>query len=119
MALPPMAGYTVAVTADRRREEQVELLRRRGALVVEGATVRTEPLHDEDLVREGVEALIASPPDVTVLLTGLGVRTLVGAAESMGRGEQLLDALGRSEVYARGPKATGAALTAALLRAVS
>jgi uroporphyrinogen-III synthase len=109
-----MAGYTVAVTADRRREEQVELLRRRGALVVEGATVRTEPLHDDALVRAGVEALVASPPEVTVLLTGLGVRTMVGAAESMGRGDALLDALGRSQVYTRGPKATGAAVTAGI-----
>jgi uroporphyrinogen-III synthase len=109
-----MAGYTVAVTADRRREEQVELLRRRGAFVVEGPTVRTEPLADDTAVRAGVEALIASPPEVTVLLTGLGVRTLVGAAESMGRGDALLDALRRSEVYTRGPKATGAAVTAGI-----
>jgi uroporphyrinogen-III synthase len=112
MVIPPLAGYTVAVTADRRREEQVELLRRRGAEVIEGATVRTEPLSDDALLRAAIEAVIAEPPAVTVVLTGLGVRSLFNAAESMGVGEALHDAINQSEVYTRGPKATGAAVTA-------
>jgi uroporphyrinogen-III synthase len=112
MSIPPLAGYTIAVTADRRREEQVELLRRRGAEVIEGPTVRTEPLGDDEALRDAIAAVIAQPPSITVMLTGLGVRSLFGAAESMGVGEQLLDAVSESEVYTRGPKATGAAVTA-------
>jgi uroporphyrinogen-III synthase len=114
MALPPLAGYTVAVTADRRRDEQVELLRRRGAEVVEGPTVRTAPLIDDSALRAGIDAVVAGPPDVTVLLTGLGVRSLLGAAESQGRGDALLAAIAGSEVHSRGPKATGAAVTAGI-----
>jgi uroporphyrinogen-III synthase len=114
MVIPPLAGYTVAVTADRRREEQVELLRRRGADVIEGATVRTEPLGDDAALRGAIGALIADPPDITVMLTGLGVRSLLGAAESMGVGDELLDAIAESEVYTRGPKAAGAAVTAGI-----
>lgn len=114
MALPPLAGYTVAVTADRRREEQIELLRRRGADVVEGSTIRTAPLGDDGLFRAAVASLVASPPDVTVLLTGLGVRTLVAAAESVGMGDEVHRAVASSEVLTRGPKATGAAITAGL-----
>lgn len=114
MANPPLAGFTVAVTADRRRDEQVELLRRRGAEVVEGATVRTEPLADDSALRAGIDAVIAEPPAVTVLLTGLGVRSLLGAADSIGKGERLLAAIAGSEVYTRGPKATGAAVTAGI-----
>jgi uroporphyrinogen-III synthase len=112
MSIPPLAGYTVAVTADRRREEQVELLRRRGASVVEGATIRTEPLGDDEAFREAVAALIADPPEVAVLLTALGVRTVMGAAESMGVGDQVHAALAAADIYTRGPKATGAAITA-------
>jgi len=114
MSIAPLAGYTIAVTADRRREEQVELLRRRGADVIEGPTVRTEPLADDTALRAGVEAIVAEPPEITVLLTGLGVRSLLGAAESMGLGDDLLDSIASSEVYARGPKATGAAVTAGI-----
>ena len=114
MPIPPLAGYTVAVTADRRREEQVELLRRRGADVVEGPTIRTEPLAEDGALRAAIEATIAAPPDFTVLLTGLGVRSLLGAAESMGLGDELHDAIAMSEVYTRGPKATGAAVTAGI-----
>jgi uroporphyrinogen-III synthase len=114
MSIAPLAGYTVAVTADRRREEQVELLRRRGADVVTGATVRTEPLGDEPTLAAAIAAVIAQPPDITVLLTGLGVRSLLGAAESMGVDGELLEVVAGSEVYARGPKATGAAVTAGI-----
>src|SRR5439155_24741902 len=114
MSIAPLAGYTIAVTADRRREEQVELLRRRGADVIEGPTVRTEPLADDSALRAGIEEIVAAPPEITVLLTGLGVRSLLGAAESMGLGDDLLEAIASSEVYARGPKATGAAVTAGI-----
>ena len=110
MSLPPLAGYTVAVTADRRREEQVELLRRRGAETLEGPTVRTAPLGDDDALLAGIEAAIAAPPHHTVLTTAVGARGLVAAAESLGRDEELLDAVRSSTVYVRGPKAAGAAL---------
>jgi uroporphyrinogen-III synthase len=104
----------VGVTADRRREEQVELLRRRGATVVEGPTVRTVPLVGDARLRDALEQLIEDPPEVTVLTTGVGMRGMVAAAESIGREEVLLDALATSEVVARGPKAIGAATAAGL-----
>lgn len=110
MQLPPLAGYTVAVTADRRREEQVELLRRRGADVLEGPTVRTAPLGDDEALRGALETVIARPPEFTVLTTAVGTRGLVAFAESVGREDALLDAIGASEVYVRGPKAYGAAV---------
>lgn len=110
MHLLPLAGYTVAVTADRRREEQVQLLTRRGAAVLEGPTVRTEPLGDDEALRAGIDAVIARPPDVTVLTTAVGTRGLLGLAESLGRDEELLAAIGGSAVFVRGPKAAGAAV---------
>src|SRR5690242_6702881 len=39
--LQPLEGYTVGVTADRRASEQAELLRRRGARVLDGPTIAT------------------------------------------------------------------------------
>ena len=46
-APPPLAGYTVAVTAARRREELGALLARRGARVVYAPAIRIVPLADD------------------------------------------------------------------------
>jgi uroporphyrinogen-III synthase len=44
---PPLAGWRVGVTADRRADQQIEALRRRGADVVHGCTMRTLDLSDD------------------------------------------------------------------------
>jgi uroporphyrinogen-III synthase len=113
-SIPPLAGYNVAVTADRRAEEQVALLTRRGATVIEGPTVRTLPLVDDQALWSAIDAVISDPPDVVVLLTGIGTRAMVGAAEGMGVDGELLATLARALVIARGPKAAGAAATAGI-----
>lgn len=105
----PMAGYTVAITADRRADEQAELLRRRGAEVLHGATIKTLPLDDTSRLRHATTELIAHPPDVVALSTAIGVRSWLGAAESLGLGDALYRALDHALVLARGPKAAGAA----------
>jgi uroporphyrinogen-III synthase len=111
MALGALSGFTVAVTADRRREEQAELIDRRGGDVLLGPVIKTLPLADEEQVRAATLALIASPPDVVVLSTAVGVRGWISAAEGLDLDSALLDALQGAEVLARGPKAAGAALT--------
>ena len=45
--LLPLAGYTVAVTAARRKEELGALLDRRGARVVYAPAIRIVPLSDD------------------------------------------------------------------------
>jgi len=114
MNLGPLAGYTIGITADRRWEEQAELLRRRGARVVHGPTIRTLPLHDEDALAHAINVLVDDAPDAVLLTTGLGTRGWFATAESIGVGEPLHGALASSRVYARGPKAAGAAVTAGL-----
>jgi uroporphyrinogen-III synthase len=109
-----LAGYTVGVTADRRSDEQIKLLERRGARVLHGPTIRTLPLHDDDEWFAATRELIADPPDLVVLTTAIGVRSWLGAAESRGIGEPLLDALRTGVVVTRGPKAMGAAVTIGL-----
>jgi uroporphyrinogen-III synthase len=110
----PLEGFRIGVTADRRAEEQSEMLRRRGARVLHGPTIRTMPLGPDEGLRPVTEKLIANPPDVLVANTGIGVRSWFAAAESWGLGQDLLDALAQSQVFARGPKAAGAILTAGL-----
>ncbi|HEU5150668.1 MAG TPA: uroporphyrinogen-III synthase [Iamia sp.] len=112
--LAPLAGFTVGVTADRRADEQAELLRRRGAEVVHGPVIRTLPLTDGAALAAATEAVIATPPDTLVALTGLGVRSWFEAADGHDRGDALRAALRDATVVARGPKAAGALATAGL-----
>jgi uroporphyrinogen-III synthase len=120
MTLAPLAGYAVAITADRRAEEQATLLSRLGASVLHGPVIRTRPLSED--VGAATERVIANPPDVLAVITALGIRGWFSAAESLGLGDRLLDALTLTPagdardlvVLARGPKAAGAALSLGL-----
>ena len=106
----PLAGHHIGVTADRRAEEQAELLTRMGARVLHGAVMRTLPLGDDTSMRAATDALLASPPDITLLTTGIGVRSWFAAAETWGVAAELADALASGFVCARGPKAVAASL---------
>ncbi|HUR14204.1 MAG TPA: uroporphyrinogen-III synthase [Mycobacteriales bacterium] len=104
----PLAGFTVAVTAARRREELTNLLVRRGARVVEAPAIRIIPTQDDDELRAATEACITQPPDVVIATTGIGFRGWMEAADGWGIGEPLRAQFARSEVLVRGPKAKGA-----------
>jgi uroporphyrinogen-III synthase len=101
-------GLTVGMTADRRSDEQAELLSNQGARVIHGPTIRTLPLDDEGPTRAATDALIALPPDVVIANTGIGVRAWMAMAESWGVADDLVVSLRSARVLARGPKAAGA-----------
>lgn len=106
--IPPLAGFTVGVTAARRAEELGAMLARRGAAVQYGPAIRIVPLADDTELRRASERLIERPPDLTVATTGIGFRGWVEAAFGWGIGEELIAALGSGRMLARGPKARGA-----------
>ncbi len=111
----PLAGFTVAVTAARRREELTALLVRRGARVVEAPAIRIIPTHDDDELLAATRECVASPPDVVVATTGIGFRGWMEAADGWGLGEDLRSCFGGAELLARGPKAKGAVRAAGLV----
>lgn len=112
MSTRPLEGYTIGVTADRRADEQIKLLAGRGAECVHGPVIKTHPVGSEAELRAATEAVIADPPGLAVLTTGLGVRSWLEAADAIRLGDELREALGAMELFARGPKATGALVTA-------
>ena len=60
-AAPPLAGYTIGITAARRADELAALLQRRGATVLRAPALRIVPLADDTerlLARGVVEALV-------------------------------------------------------------
>lgn len=116
---PPLAGYTVGITAARRAGELATMLERRGAATLHGAALRIVALADDTDLRDRTDALLADPPDITVATTGVGYRGWIEAAQGWGIGDGLLAALGRGEMLARGPKARGAIRASGLVDAWS
>ncbi|MFE5971741.1 uroporphyrinogen-III synthase [Streptomyces sp. NPDC056460] len=110
----PLAGFTVGVTAARRADELIALLRRRGAAVVHGPALRIVPLADDTELLAATKELIGHAPDVVVATTAIGFRGWVEAAEGWGCGEELLAVLRDVELLARGPKVKGAVRAAGL-----
>lgn len=94
----------VGITADRRWEEQADLLRRRGMEVLHGPSMRTIDLAGDARLRAVTEELIASAPEWLVATTGMGIRQWFEAAAAWGLREPLLEALGGSRILARGAK---------------
>ncbi len=107
-AVEPLTGYTVAITAARRREEFGTALARRGATVVYGPAIQIVPLADDSELLAATRACLAAPLDIVVATTGIGFRGWVEAADTWGLAEQLCSAIDRARVLARGPKARGA-----------
>jgi len=115
----PLAGFTVAVTAARRREELIALLERRGARVVAAPAIRIVPTGDDQELLATTRACIEASPDVVVATTGIGFRGWMEAADGWGLGEQLRACFTGSQLLTRGPKAKGAVRAAGLAEAWS
>lgn len=110
----PLAGFTVAVTAARRKDELGNLLERRGARVAYAPAIRIVPLADDTELLDATRRCLAAPLDIAVATTGIGFRGWTEAADGWGLGEGLLAHLGRARLLARGPKARGAIRAAGL-----
>jgi uroporphyrinogen-III synthase len=105
--MDPLAGWTVAVTAERRASEQVELLERRGATVLLAPTVRTERVAHTTL-RSATAAVIEHPPDLWVASSAAAVQGWIASAWSWGLGPSLMSVLQASPVLPRGASTAGA-----------
>ena len=102
----PLAGYTVAVTAARRKEELGALLDRRGARVVYAPAIRIVPLSDDAELVAATREVLAAPVDLVIATTGVGFRGWLEAADAWDL--PLVEHLLPARVLARGPKARGA-----------
>ncbi|MFD8495663.1 uroporphyrinogen-III synthase [Amycolatopsis sp. NPDC059657] len=100
-----LTGVTIGITAERRADEFIAALERKGASVWHAPTIRIVPLPDDTLLRAAT-ADVLSGVDFTVITTGAGFRGWADAAD--GWGMELVPVLGRSRIFTRGPKAVGA-----------
>lgn len=109
-----LSGTRILVTAQRRAADQALALARRGAEVDVASALGVESHIDEDGLLQRTEALIADPPDVVVITTGIGFRGWWETVDTAGTGDELLAALEATRLIARGPKARGALQAAGL-----
>lgn len=109
MSVLPLSGFRIGVTAARRAEEQIALLERRGAEVVHAPALSVDPNQiDEAQLKAATEAVLQQEIDIFLATTGIGMKSWFQAAERWGLLDDLLAALGRAEILARGPKSVGA-----------
>ncbi|WP_326823453.1 uroporphyrinogen-III synthase [Streptosporangium sp. NBC_01756] len=109
-----LAGFTIGVTATRRREEFCALLERRGARVVRAPAIRLVPLAEDTDLLAATRASLAGPIDDVVVTTGVGFRGWIAAAEGWGLSGDLAEHLTSARLLTRGPKARGAVRAAGL-----
>jgi uroporphyrinogen-III synthase len=113
-ATGPLSGFTVAVTAERRRDELTALLQRRGARVLGAPAITIVPLLDDTALQSATMACVGFAPEIVVATTGIGFRGWLEAAEGWGLGDALRIALGGARLIARGAKPCGAIRAAGL-----
>jgi uroporphyrinogen-III synthase len=104
----PLAGITVAITADRKGPELQASLQRLGADVVWGSTMRALPPEADDLLAAETAALLAVQPAWFAVSTGSGLRAWLAAAEHVGTSDEVTSLLRNAKVVARGAKSHGA-----------
>ncbi|WP_329079260.1 uroporphyrinogen-III synthase [Streptosporangium sp. NBC_01469] len=110
-----LAGFTIGVTATRRREEFCALLERRGARVVRAPAIRLVPLAEDADLLAATRASLSAPIDDVVVTTGVGFRGWMAAAEGWGLSVDLSEHLTSARLLTRGPKARGAVRAAGLV----
>jgi len=107
MTARDLRGFTAAITADRRRDEQAVLLERTGIEVLMFPLLQTEP-EDQSALRILTAEIAGHPPRYLLANTGYGMRTWFGLASQWGLQDQLVGALrARTTIAARGAKALG------------
>src|SRR5262245_6122445 len=90
----PLAGRTVALAEGRQLEELAQMLEKEGATALRCPLVSILDAPDPAPVVAWLRELIDGRFDVLVLMTGEGVRRLLGLAEREGLRDPFVAALG-------------------------
>lgn len=99
-----LSNRVVALPETRQLDVLAELLERRGASTVRCPMVAILDAPDPKPVEAWLKQFIQDPGDDLILLTGEGLRRLLGFAERAGIKAPFIAALGRVRKIVRGPK---------------
>jgi uroporphyrinogen-III synthase len=100
----PLEGRTIALAEGRQLEELARLLEKEGAATLRCPMVSILDAPDAAPVVAWLRDLVAERFSHVVLLTGEGLRRLLGFAERAGLRSEVLAAFGQVRTVTRGPK---------------
>ncbi|MEA2699681.1 MAG: uroporphyrinogen-III synthase [Myxococcales bacterium] len=100
----PLVGRTIALPETRELDRLAQLLEEAGATAMRCPMVAILDTPDPAPVEAWLDRLAAGQLDDLILLTGEGLRRLLGLAERTGRRPAVLQALARVRKITRGPK---------------
>jgi uroporphyrinogen-III synthase len=100
----PLESRIVALAEGRQLEELAQMLEREGAATLRCPMVSILDAPDPTPVVAWLHELIAGEFDYVVLMTGEGLRRLLGFAGRAGIREKVISALRRTATVTRGPK---------------
>jgi uroporphyrinogen-III synthase len=112
-------GLTVAAFENRMAAEMTGLIERFGGRPMVAPALREVPLEDNREALQFGERLLAGQVDMLILLTGVGLETLLGVLKTRHPLESVKEALGRVTLVARGPKPTAVLKTLGLTPTVT
>lgn len=98
-----LANKHVAVAASRKTEEMIEIIERQGGTAAVRSLQGTV-FPAEDALKPSIEEIFSSKPDWYIFTTGIGVKSLMKAAEEMGEKEMFTKHLKQADVAVRGYK---------------
>jgi len=99
-----LEGRRVAVPESRELDLFTRMLERNGAVAIRCPLVSIHDVEDAAPVEEWLARLVAGEHDILVLYTGEGLTRLLGFAERKGIEADVVAALSRTFIVARGPK---------------
>ena len=100
----PLANRSIALAEGRQLEELAQMLEKEGASTLRYPLLSILDAPDESPVLAWLNRLTAGDFEWVVLMTGEGVRRLVGLADRHGLHDLVVAALGRTQTITRGPK---------------
>jgi uroporphyrinogen-III synthase len=105
---PSLSGFSILITASRRTAEWSAAFTRLGAHVTLSPTLSIAPITDTEVILGSTRSVIADPPDDVIVTTAIGWRSWVEIADANGLEPDLMRALAKTRIWARGAKVRGA-----------
>lgn len=115
----PLSGYSFACFESRQADILKQVLEKNGAQVLSAPSVQEIPYEQNPEAFAFAEKLLAGKIDMVVFMTGVGTRYLMQVLEKKFNKSEVVEALRKITLVARGPKSVQALREMGLVSAVT